>query len=160
MMTRTGLIVVLVCGCATYEDENLVAPSEAPAAVEHSEPVYALADPAEEPEEPEEPEEGEAEPEGDACARGKAAARADAKRGAMTLDAWGYPASWAWEYWKLLEKHYGVRTRHHGCVVSPEPDDVIEARRCYSREVERIVKRKHGADAFEKMLRRAQKRSR
>ena len=122
---------------------------------EEAEPVYALEDPEPEAEEGEEP---EADP--GPCARGKTAARRDAKKGRMTLHAWGYPASWAWEYWRLLEAHYGVHTLHHGCVITPEDDDIIEARRCYTKEVRKIVMRKHGPDAFEKMVRRAKKRSR
>ncbi len=87
----------------------------------------------------------------DACARGKASAREDAEAGRMVVSVYGYPARCAPTYWRMLGEHYQVHIVHHGCVV-PEMDPLhVRFRRCYSDEVDVIVKERHGEDAYERL---------
>lgn len=103
----------------------------------------------------EEDEPASEEPPSEICQKAVQEARDDFARGKMYLDAWGYPASCANEYWRLLEKWYGIHTLHHGCVMYDEPDEVWERRNCYRAEVDRLVFAKYGDDAYERASKKA-----
>jgi hypothetical protein len=157
---------LLFVGCIGYDDDLAVPERVDPLVAEamHEEPPAELAaDAAPEPEVTDDvplvtsdpvPEPTATELEA-ACISGLELARSDFAAGTLSFDAWGYPTSCAFKYWELLEKWYGIHTSHHGCVVHEEPRDVVEQRRCYRIEGERLVRERHGDNAFERASRRA-----
>ena len=82
------------------------------------------------------------------AAKGRSDARNDLRAGKLANEGFGLPAPWASTYDRLLHQRYGVEARSvAGCLVTR---DIVGHAVGYNEVMDAEIKRRFGADVFER----------